>query len=204
MISINYEIKVSNCQSFIPVHVIPSPLYPPLQVHVNEPTVLAHVASASQLWAPSAPGANPHSSTSKKDFKLYVMYMKVRFTFIINHDNLLIFNTIDAITVVGICCTLVDVCKYYMNQQHNLMHQQYNRLFQKSLKLLNASFIKLYKLNCYNAKTIRQNHINLNLAKHIEHQRIALAMLQLQYIIILRRYLTRRELNWVIYDKYHL
>ena len=33
------------------VHVVPSPLYPLLHAHVNEPAVSVHVASAGQLCA---------------------------------------------------------------------------------------------------------------------------------------------------------
>ena len=43
----------------LPSQSIPSPVYPWLQLHVNEPTVLVQVASEWQLWASSA-----HSSTS--------------------------------------------------------------------------------------------------------------------------------------------
>ena len=46
-------------KSFLPVHVLPSPWYPLIQVQEKLPTVLAHVASESQLSTPVA-----HSSKS--------------------------------------------------------------------------------------------------------------------------------------------
>ena len=45
----------------LPVHVVPTPVYPSLHVHVNDPTVFAHAALSSQLLSAGC----AHSSTSK-------------------------------------------------------------------------------------------------------------------------------------------
>ena len=37
-------------RSTIPVQFTPSPVYPELHAHVNDPGVLVHVALPSQLW----------------------------------------------------------------------------------------------------------------------------------------------------------
>ena len=48
----------------IPRHVLPSPTYPSLQAHENEPTVLRHAALLSHTGVSLA-----HSSTSKEENK---------------------------------------------------------------------------------------------------------------------------------------
>ena len=53
----------------IPVHVTPSPEYPVLQAHVNEPTVFVHSARVSWQLSDLA----VHSFTS--EYKIYIKYV---------------------------------------------------------------------------------------------------------------------------------
>ena len=53
------HVSVFNAHSSISLHVTPSPVYPLLHPHVNDPAVLLQVAFTSQLSV-----FNPHSSIS--------------------------------------------------------------------------------------------------------------------------------------------
>ena len=55
----------------LPLHSFPGPLYPSLQVHVNEPYVFAHTALTSQSSVP-----DQHSSISNNNY-LITIYSEV-------------------------------------------------------------------------------------------------------------------------------
>ena len=69
-----YRYKIS----FLPLHDVPFPEYPSVQVQLNDPTVLLQKALESQLWYPVV-----HSLTSETEVKRYALHISMHFNWMI-------------------------------------------------------------------------------------------------------------------------
>ena len=49
-VSLSSKSPLEKDQNALPVHVLPSPEYPALHAHANDPRVLLHTALTPQLW----------------------------------------------------------------------------------------------------------------------------------------------------------
>ena len=66
VVDLNEQNKLGSSRWFKPVHVVPFPLYPEMQLQINEPSVFVQFALLLQSWVPRV-----HSSESENNITLY-------------------------------------------------------------------------------------------------------------------------------------